>query len=165
MKPTVIALLFLLSFSTLFSLKIKAQSKQGTIVEVLETFVLGQGYVKIDCDPKIIALIGKLSPETGTSEVIKIKTNGYRVQVFMSNNPKTALTERDEKRKLINKAFPDTDLYTEYTAPNFKLLAGDFMTKEEAEIFRRKLLKTIPSLGKEMYIVDMKVDIPLLRNN
>jgi len=165
MKTTVIALLFLLSFSTFLSTEIQAQSKQGTIIAELETFVLGQGYVKVDCDPKIIALIGKLSPEVVPGEITKIKTKGYRVQVFMSNNPKTAFTERDEKGRLIQKAFPETDVYTDYIPPNVKLFAGDFMTKEEAEIFKRKLFKTLPELGKEMYIVEGTVNIPLQRKN
>jgi len=165
MKTTVIALLFLLSISTFFSVKIQAQSKQGTIIAELETFVLGQGYIKVDCDPKIMALIGKLSPEATPGEVTKIKINGYRVQVFMSNNPKTAFAERDKKGGLIQRAFPEADVYTDYVPPNLKLFAGDFMTREEAEIFRRKLLKAIPELGKEMLVVSGTVNIPLFRRN
>jgi hypothetical protein len=144
---------------------IQAQVKQVTIIDDLETLVPGDGVIQITSDPKITELIGILSPETSIGEDNYIKTNGFRIQVFMSNNSQTARKEITDKGSLIKEAFPEIATYRDYIAPNWKLLVGDFMTKEEAEVFRKKLQKAIPGLGKEMYIVSEKINIPLQKTN
>lgn len=62
---------------------------------------------------------------------------GYRVMVLNTNN-------RDEANKTkadILKYFPDKGVYMAYQAPYFKLKAGDFVKREEAEKFRKELSK------------------------
>jgi len=88
------------------------------------------------------------------------KISGYRILVFMSNDPKMVKT-LTHKGNLIKGAFPDISVYTGYTAPNWKLLAGNFRTKEEADVAKQKLQRAIPELGKEMYVVPDKINIPL----
>jgi len=141
---------------------IQAQIKR-TIIDSLETYIPGEGVIKIICDPKIKELIGTFIPESRFDEANYIKTKGFRLQVFMSNDAKTARKEMTEKRSLIIETFPEIAVYDDYAAPNWKLFAGDFLTKEEADVFKRKLLKSIPQLGKEMYVVSGTVNIPLIR--
>jgi len=141
------------------------QVKQVTIINDLETLVPGEGIIHIACDPKITALIGLVSPEISENSADYLKTNGFRVQVFMSNNSKTARTELNDKGILIQGAFPDIAIYKGYTAPNWKLLVGDFITKEDAEAFKQKMLKSIPGLGKEMYVVPDKINILMPKSN
>ena len=143
----------------------QAQVKQTTIIDNLETFGPGDGIIQITSDPKIIELIGIVSPQTSASEKSYVKTGGFRIQVFMSNNSKTARGEMSNKLTLIKGTFPDVSVYTGYSAPNWKLLVGDFRTKEEAEVFKQKMLKSIPELGKEMYIVSDKVNIQVQKTN
>ena len=143
---------------------IQAQVKLVNIIDDLETFVPGEGIIQINSDPKITELIGILTPEASVGDNNYVKTSGFRLQVFMSNNPKTARKELTDKWNLIKGAFPEITVYSGYDAPNWKLLAGDFMTKEEAEVFRQKMQKAIPGLGKEIYIVPDKVNIPMKRN-
>lgn len=158
-------ILFLLFVAgTCFS-EIQAQVKQVTIIDDLETPVPGEGIIQISSDPKITELIGYLSPEISVSEDNYVKINGFRVQVLMSNNPRTARKEIESKGSLIKEVFPEVATYTGYSAPNWKLLVGDFRTKEEANVFKQKLLKSIPELGKEMYIVPDKVNIPMQNTN
>lgn len=62
---------------------------------------------------------------------------GYRVMVLNTNN-------RDEANKtkaVILKYFPDKGVYMAYQAPYFKLKAGDFIKREDAENFRKELSK------------------------
>ena len=139
--------------------------KQVTIIDDLETPVTGEGVIQITSDSKITDLIGLVSPTTSVSDSDYVTTNGYRIQVFMSNNSKTAVKEIADKQNLIKETFSDIAVYKEYNAPNWKLLVGDFTTKEEADIFRQKIKKAIPELGKEMYIVPGKVNIPVQKNN
>jgi len=163
MKQKII--LFLLLFAAACFSGIKAQQvKQVTIIDDLQTLVPGEGIIQISSDPKITELIGLVSPEQSVSETDYVKTSGFRIQVYMSNNPKTARKDITDKGSLIKDAFPDIAIYTGYSAPNWKLLVGDFMTKEEADVFKQKMLKSIPKLGKEMYIVPDKVNIPTHNN-
>ena len=141
--------------------EIQAQVKQVTVIDELETFVPGEGIIQITADPKITALVGILSPEVSTSTKSYVASSGYRLQVFMSNNSGTARKEMSDKVSLIKGVFPEINVYTGYSAPNWRLFVGDFRTKEEADVFKQKLLKAIPELGKEMYIVSDKVNITM----
>jgi len=158
-------ILTLLLVTGLCFFKIQAQQvKRVTIIDDLETFVPGEGIIQVSSDPRITELIGLVSPEMSVSETDYVKTNGFRIQVFMSNDPRTARKELTDRGSLIKSTFPDIDIYEGYAAPNWKLLAGDFVSKEEADVFRQQMKKAIPALGKEMYIVPAKVNIPINKN-
>ena len=158
-------ILFILFVSGAYFSGIQAQVKQVTIIDELEKNVPGEGVVQIISDPKITELIGLLSPEVSIAKDNFVKTNGFRVQVFMSNDPRTARKEVSEKGSLVKTFFPEIPIYEGYVPPNWKLLVGDFLTKEEADVFRQKLQKSIPGLGKEMYVVSDKINIPIHKNN
>ena len=161
---TKIILFLLFATGTCFS-GIQAQVKQVSIIEDLEIYVAGEGFIKITCDPKIKELIGLLSPELSEDKENSMQTNGFRIQVFMSNDGGTARRESSEKRTLIKGLFPEVAVYEAFDAPNWKLLAGDFLTREEADVFKQKLLKAIPQLGKEMYVVPNKINISIRKTN
>jgi len=163
MKYKFILFLFFIT-GTYFS-EIRAQAKHTTIIDDLETLVPGGGIIQITSDPKITELIGSSSQTTSTSGKSFVKTGGFRIQVFMSNNPQTARKEISDKGSLIKSFFPDAAIYTGYVAPNWKLVVGDFRTKEEAAVFKQKMLKQIPELGKEMYIIPSKVNISMQNTN
>ena len=157
-------ILFLLFAAGPYFSGIKAQVKQVTIIDDLETLVPGDGIIQISSDPRITELLGILSPEVSTNKKSYVKTNGFRIQVFMSNDSKTARKELSDKGSLVKKIFPEIFIYTGYTAPNWRLLVGDFRTKEEADVFKQKMLQLIPELGKEMYVIPDKVNIPMQNN-
>jgi len=158
-------ILFVLFIAGFFLPEIQAQVRMATIIDELETPVPGKSVVKITADPKIKELIGSLSPEISLDKENFITTKGFRIQIFMSNDPRTARRESEEKRDLIKGAFPEIAVYEEYIRPNWKLLAGDFLTREEADVFRQRLQKAIPGLGKEMYIVQDDINIPIQIDN
>jgi len=162
MNKFILALLLVIGFC---SFEIQAQVKQVTIIDELQTLVPDEGIIQISSDPKITELIGVLSSEMSVNDADYVKANGFRIQVFMSNDPKTARKEMTDKGSLIKNAFPDVAIYTGYTAPNWKLLVGDFRTKEEADVFIQQMKRSISGLGKEMYIIPDKVNIPIQKNN
>ena len=145
---------------------IQAQEKQATIIGELEKFVPGEGIIKIISDPKIKELIGTMFSETSADKESFIVTYGFRIQVFMSNDWRTARRECSEKRNLIREVYSESEIsvYDEYNPPNWKLVVGDFLTREEADIFKQRLLKSIPKLGREMYIVQDRINIPIQKN-
>ena len=161
MKQKVILLILLITCSY-FSVA-QAQVRRVTVIEELETPASSEGVVKITADPKIKELIGFLSPDTSLDSDNTIKANGFRIQVFMSNDSRTARGEVKAKGNLISSNFQDVKVYESYTPPYWKLFVGDFLTREEAEAFRQKLQRTVPELGKEMYVVQDKINIQLNR--
>lgn len=62
---------------------------------------------------------------------------GYRVMVLNSNNRDLA----NKTKADLLKYFPDKGVYMAYQAPYFKLKAGDFVKREDAEKFRKELSK------------------------
>jgi hypothetical protein len=133
---------------------------QKTIIEALETPIVNEGIIIIKSDPSIIALLGKPNSKMTESEsYTAVKMNGFRIQVFMGNDPKKSRAEALEKQSHIRSAFPDMETYVDYDAPNWKTLAGDFMTQEEASLFKETLQKEFPQFGKEMYVVAGQINI------
>ncbi len=78
---------------------------------------------------------------------------GYRVQVFSSNDFKTAKSESAEIERQLRSTFPELGVYRIYASPFWKVRVGDFRTLEEARSFRSELIKTFPSLSREAYTV------------
>ncbi|MDR3339477.1 MAG: SPOR domain-containing protein [Candidatus Symbiothrix sp.] len=140
-----------------------AQINPVNIIQDLETHVPGQGLISIRSDSKITNLLGSPLQQVNVDENSYTKVNGFRIQVFMSNNPRTARNEANHKESQIREIFPELATYVNYEAPNWKLLAGDFMTKEEAGVFRQKIQKAFPEFGKEIYTVSCKINVP--KNN
>ena len=116
------------------------------------------GKIHIECDPSILALIGKPNSQLVASGNHSdfLEQKGFRIQVFMGNDSK-ARAEATSKQSSIQSAFPELSTYVRYEAPNFRLLVGDFITREEANMVKQLLQKEFPQFGKEMYIVSDKI--------
>jgi hypothetical protein len=143
--------------------KIEAQN----IISDLETSKEDEGTVYIVCDPKIINLLGTptsaIPPEVD-DEIQTVRLNGYRIQVYMDNSQR-ARSETSQVVSLMNETFPEIATYVTYNAPNWRVLVGDFQTKEEADNFRHVIQSSLPELGKEMYIIPSKINssIPIIK--
>lgn len=134
-------------------------AQQITIVEDLQTPQSGQGAISVEASSDIMALLGTSTLSAVKSDSEFITMSGYRIQVFMGNNPRTAKNEVQSKQAQINEKFPELATYVKYDAPNWKLFAGDFLSREEAMVYRQKIQKEFPDFGKELYTVSDKVKI------
>jgi len=79
----------------------------------------------------------------------------------MGSNPRTSETEAIKRQTQLDEKFPELKTYLNFDAPNWKLYAGDFLTKEEATLFRLQILKSCPEFGKETYVVSDKINVPV----
>ncbi|MDR2804728.1 MAG: SPOR domain-containing protein [Dysgonamonadaceae bacterium] len=144
-----------------FALNVASLPAQ-TIIDELQTQTdPSKGVIRIESDPAISALIGKpsvLPDEDGRSEVSE--RSGYRIQVLMSRSEK-ARAEATSKQAAIRNAFPELPAYLLYEAPNWRLVVGDFVTREEANLIKQRLQREFPEFGKEMYIISDKIKIPV----
>lgn len=101
------------------------------------------GTVTIIKDPKIDVLIArrlKLEREAiGTS---RITAEGYRVQLFSGSNRAQTYDEQARFKAL----YPSLNTYISYSQPNYKIRAGDFRTRLEAEKFMSQARRAYSSL-------------------
>ncbi|HNX88506.1 MAG TPA: SPOR domain-containing protein [Paludibacteraceae bacterium] len=78
---------------------------------------------------------------------------GYRVQVFSSNDFKTAKSESASIERQLRSTFPEQNVYRIYASPFWKVRVGDFRSIEEARTFRAELINAFPNLSREAYTV------------
>ncbi|MDE6144894.1 MAG: SPOR domain-containing protein [Muribaculaceae bacterium] len=81
------------------------------------------------------------------------QTGGYRVQVFSSNNPRTARAEAHGRAATIGAEFPEWATYVSFDAPYWRLKVGDFRSYEDGRAALSLLKKQFPAYAKEMRLV------------
>lgn len=143
----------------LFALFIVNTVQAQTIIKSLEQNRPGQGTVNVYQDPRIEALIGVRSANSGTVEGRVLKTSGYRVQVYAGNNSRTAKEEAAHIAAQVREYFPDLAVYTRFSNPRWICRVGDYRSVEEADAMMRKLRST--GVFKEVSIVKEQINISL----
>lgn len=78
---------------------------------------------------------------------------GYRVQVFSSNDYKTAKNDAARVERQIRSAFPAEQVYVVYASPFWKVRVGNFRTAAEAQKLKEEIVKIFPELRQNSYAV------------
>jgi len=90
----------------------------------------------------------------GKREMVEI--DGFRVQVYSSNQQQTAKGEAlDLEARLKDKV--SQTLYVQYLPPFWKVRIGDFRTYEEAKEYKKLFVQQFPDLMGDTYIVRDKI--------
>lgn len=84
---------------------------------------------------------------------------GYRVQVFEDNNPRTARNEAESRNAQIRAAYPNLRTNVSFNSPYWRVTAGDFRTRAEAEAALAELKNAFPALAGYMRIVRDRINI------
>ena len=113
------------------------------MVSAAISFAQSHGSVNIEQDDRIESLISK------QRQLYKLDSSfsGYRIHIFMEIGNE-ALKHAEEVKKQFEKAFPDIPIYLTYAEPYFRLRAGDFRNRVEAE----KCLRRIKPRFKEAFV-------------
>ena len=143
-----------------------ATSASKSILEELNTARRGQGSVIVYEDEAIKGILAKpnsanlpvYTSEDGTTQYVKMR--GFKIQVFSGNNQRKSKDEAYSKQKLIDNSFENIETIVYFQSPRWILRAGNFRTREEADVMLKEIAKQFPSFGKEMYIVSDTVKIP-----
>jgi hypothetical protein len=109
-----------------------------------------RGKVEVVKDPRIDTLAAKraeLNKSIGLGQMM-----GFRVQLYSGSARKDAYNIQAR----FQQDFPDIRSYVTYTEPNFKVRAGDFRTRMEAEKFQDQLKRTYEGT----FIVTEKINPP-----
>ena len=125
----------------------------------------GQGRVNIEQDPEIERLVNggsqsatsQNSPATTADSTTvaadstlsdikimshRIRTNGYRVQVYAGGNNRKSKTEAYHVAGLVHTYFEDVPVYTHFVSPRWICRVGDCRTMEEANELMERLRQT-----------------------
>ncbi|RYE16397.1 MAG: SPOR domain-containing protein [Sphingobacteriales bacterium] len=77
---------------------------------------------------------------------------GYRVQIFNGPSRKEAFSTQSKFQQM----HPDTRTYISYRDPNFKVHAGDFRSRLEAQ----KMIEELKPFFRGMFIISGKINTP-----
>lgn len=114
-----------------------------------------RGKVQVVAPPLFDTLLAKrasLSKGSSGSTAGYSSSYGYRVQIFSGSNRSAAFNAQAK----FNKEFPEMRTYIIYREPNFKVRAGDFRSRIEAEHMKEQLQSLFPA----MFIVSEKINPP-----
>ena len=122
------------------------------------TFAQSLGSLHVDQDSRIESLIAK------QRSLYKVDSsfNGYRIHIFMEIG-NDALNHAKAVKAQFEKAFPDIPIYLTYVEPHFRLRAGNFRNRVEAE----RCLRRIKPRFKEAFVTKdniFKPQINLYKN-
>ena len=85
-----------------------------------------------------------------------VEVDGYRVQIYSSNQQQTAKSEALELETKLNQTIGQT-VYVQYLPPFWKVRIGDFRTYEEAREYKKIFVAQYPDLMGDTYIVRDKI--------
>ena len=109
--------------------------------------------VVVHKDARIDALIKKKAAiNKATKKSISRTMRGYRLMVLNTNSREEAIAA---KTKLYT-YYPDMKSYLQYQSPYFKLKAGNFQTRDEAERYRKAMASLFP---KGVFIVNDIIEV------
>ena len=121
------------------------------------TFAQQRGKVQVVAPPLFDTLLakraslGKVSAG-GSSTAGYSSSYGYRVQIYSGSSRSAAFNAQAK----FNREFPEMRTYIIYREPNFKVRAGDFRSRIEAERMKEELKSLFPA----MFIVSEKINPP-----
>ncbi|MBD0366961.1 MAG: SPOR domain-containing protein [Flavisolibacter sp.] len=109
--------------------------------------------VIIHKDPRIDLLVKKKAAINKNAKKSVARTGrGYRLLILSTNNREEAI---DAKTKVYT-YFPDLKVYLSYQTPFFKLKAGNFQTRAEAERYRKNMATLFPG---GVFIINDTIEI------
>ena len=113
------------------------------ILLAMAAMAQSHGSLNVDQDSRIESLIAK------QRSLYKVDSSfsGYRIHIFMEIGNE-ALDHAKNVKSQFEKAFPDIPIYLTYVEPYFRLRAGDFRNRLEAE----KSLRRIKPKFKEAFV-------------
>ena len=112
--------------------------------------VMGPG-VKVDQSAEVKQAMAQYVGKNASKPI-----SGYRIRVFYDNNPQ-ARTRSESIENALMEQYPEHKVYRSFESPNYKVLIGNFRSKDEALRMFNALKKTYPTA----YIIKDNIEYPL----
>ena len=127
---------------------------QSNSVSEIESYVSGEGKVRINQPDKLISLMGSMA--NADDEVQQVE--GYRVLVYSGNNSRQARDEANAMAEYMRAHYPGAEVYVVFESPIRSCEYGDFRTREEAELLMYRLRAT--KKFKEISVKKCLINLP-----
>ena len=115
--------------------------------------------IVIHKDPRLDLLIKKqVQINEVTTRDARRNIAGYRLQVINTSDRNAAISAKTK----IYQLYPELKAYLLYQAPYFRLRVGNFKDKDEAEEYRKSLLKEFPN---SVFLVRDTIEVKLSDTN
>ena len=92
----------------------------------------------------------------GKYEIVEM--DGYRVQIYSSNQQQTAKAEALNLEEKLKDKLSQT-VYVQYLPPFWKVRLGDFRTYDEAKEYKKFFVQQYPEMMGDTYIVRDKIQV------
>lgn len=126
---------------------------EDTLQAMLLTDVMENAIVHQDSTIRQLMIDKQMGIQRG-----KVEVDGFRVQVYSSNQQQIAKNESLMLQQELEKVLSKT-VYTISEPPFWKVRVGDFLTREEAVAYKNELIVQFPELQSSAYIVPDKIII------
>ena len=128
--------------------------KDTTIVEAVDS-----NTVIVNKDPRIDILVKKQAYINDiTSRGSKRTDKGFRLMIISTNNRDEAMAAKTK----VYTFFPDLKAYMWYQSPYFRVKAGNFKDRKDAEAYQRRLNTYFP---KGVFIMKDIIEVKPSKNN
>ena len=87
-----------------------------------------------------------------------VEMDGFRVQIYSSNQQQTAKAEALDLEKRLKDTIGQT-VYVQYLPPFWKVRLGDFRTYDEAKEYKKLFVSQYPQMMGDTYIVRDKIQV------
>jgi hypothetical protein len=134
-----------LSLLVVFTSQAQNGATTGTAVVQASTVVVHK-------DPRIDVLIKKKAAINKATTNVARTMRGYRLLVVNTNSRDEAIAAKTK----VYTYFPELKAYLQYQSPYFKLRAGNFKTRGEAEKYRKAMASMF---SKGVFIVNDIIEI------
>ena len=145
----------------IFGLLLAAASLQAQEVEKtapVDSLLLGKNIftimgpgVKVDQSAEVKQAMAQYVGKNASKSI-----SGYRIRVFYDNTPQ-ARTRSEAIENALMEQYPEHKVYRSFESPNYKVLIGNFRSKDEALRIFNALKKTYPTA----YIIKDNIEYPL----
>lgn len=88
-------------------------------------------------------------------------TSGWRVRFYMGGSSRAEKENAQAAGRAFKSRFPDVPVYMHFMSPHWVCVAGDFLTRAEAEAFIHRA-RSVPGVrASSMSVIKSKVKVPV----
>lgn len=143
-----IRILIAVIFSSI-ALGLNAQTQSIIVTDSLQT-----GKVTIIKDSRLNDLAKQEAAYNEALALAPKTAKGYRLMVLNSNNRNLSMQIRSQ----LLQRYPDEKLYMSFQSPYVKLKMGNFLSREDADNFRKDIIRNL-GLTSNIYILNETIEL------
>lgn len=136
---------------------VHATGASATIVDVINET---DGTIYIYQPSSIDKLLQRAETGNAPAGAQSVKSNiGYRIQVFLDNNMRTAKANAEYRKRLMEQDHPEWPAYITFDSPYWRVRIGDFRTRTEADAAMRELKNSYPAFADDLRMVRERINV------